>query len=133
MTKERIRQLESRALRKLRKIAQDEKLDIPGIVSRAWMADRIRGICDTPAGSGDGGPPRRRGPLMLGGSEPASLTISSPEHKMRAGDCAFAKASVAADCDEMKISSAGVSFASPLQGLSLNAILSSLSRWSQPR
>jgi len=31
VTKERIRQLESRALRKLRKIAQDEKLDIPGI------------------------------------------------------------------------------------------------------
>ncbi|QDT37387.1 sigma-70 family RNA polymerase sigma factor [Stratiformator vulcanicus] len=32
VTKERIRQLESRALRKLRKIAQDERLDIPGIV-----------------------------------------------------------------------------------------------------
>lgn len=32
VTKERIRQLESRALKKLRKIAEDEKLDIPGIV-----------------------------------------------------------------------------------------------------
>jgi RNA polymerase sigma factor (sigma-70 family) len=31
VTKERIRQLESRALNKLRKIAMDEKLDIPGI------------------------------------------------------------------------------------------------------
>lgn len=31
VTKERIRQLESRALRKLRKIAQEERLDIPGI------------------------------------------------------------------------------------------------------
>ena len=31
VTKERIRQLESRALRKLRKIAQVEKLDIPGV------------------------------------------------------------------------------------------------------
>jgi len=31
VTKERIRQIESRALRKLRKIAVDEKLDIPGI------------------------------------------------------------------------------------------------------
>jgi DNA-directed RNA polymerase sigma subunit (sigma70/sigma32) len=31
VTKERIRQLESRALEKLRKIAMDEKLDIPGI------------------------------------------------------------------------------------------------------
>ncbi len=31
VTKERIRQLESRALRKLRKITQEEKLDIPGI------------------------------------------------------------------------------------------------------
>jgi RNA polymerase primary sigma factor len=31
VTKERIRQLESRALKKLRRIAQDEKLDIPGI------------------------------------------------------------------------------------------------------
>ncbi|MGC1273572.1 MAG: sigma-70 family RNA polymerase sigma factor [Planctomycetaceae bacterium] len=31
VTKERIRQLESRALRKLRKIAEEEKLDIPGI------------------------------------------------------------------------------------------------------
>ena len=31
VTKERIRQLEARALRKLRQIAQEEKLDIPGI------------------------------------------------------------------------------------------------------
>ena len=31
VTKERIRQLEGRALRKLRQIAQEEKLDIPGI------------------------------------------------------------------------------------------------------
>ena len=31
VTKERIRQLESRALQKLRKIAHEEKLDIPGI------------------------------------------------------------------------------------------------------
>ncbi|MFQ5705734.1 MAG: sigma factor-like helix-turn-helix DNA-binding protein, partial [Gemmatimonadales bacterium] len=31
VTKERIRQLEARALSKLRKITQDEKLDIPGI------------------------------------------------------------------------------------------------------
>jgi len=31
VTKERIRQLESRALRKLRKIAEEEKLDIPGV------------------------------------------------------------------------------------------------------
>jgi RNA polymerase sigma factor (sigma-70 family) len=31
VTKERIRQLESRALRKLRRIAQEENLDIPGI------------------------------------------------------------------------------------------------------
>ncbi|GAB4152624.1 MAG: sigma-70 family RNA polymerase sigma factor [Planctomycetaceae bacterium] len=31
VTKERIRQLESRALRKLRKITQDEKMDVPGI------------------------------------------------------------------------------------------------------
>jgi len=31
VTKERIRQLEARALRKLRKIAQEEKMDIPGI------------------------------------------------------------------------------------------------------
>ena len=31
VTKERIRQLEARALNKLRKIALDEKLDIPGI------------------------------------------------------------------------------------------------------
>jgi RNA polymerase sigma factor (sigma-70 family) len=31
VTKERIRQLESRALRKLRKIAHDERLDIPGV------------------------------------------------------------------------------------------------------
>jgi RNA polymerase sigma factor (sigma-70 family) len=31
VTKERIRQLESRALRKLRKIAHDDRLDIPGI------------------------------------------------------------------------------------------------------
>jgi DNA-directed RNA polymerase sigma subunit (sigma70/sigma32) len=31
VTKERIRQLESRALTKLRKIAHEEKLDIPGL------------------------------------------------------------------------------------------------------
>jgi RNA polymerase sigma factor (sigma-70 family) len=31
VTKERIRQLESRALRKLRKIAEEERLDVPGI------------------------------------------------------------------------------------------------------
>jgi RNA polymerase sigma factor (sigma-70 family) len=31
VTKERIRQLEARALRKLRKVAQEEKLDIPGV------------------------------------------------------------------------------------------------------
>ncbi len=31
VTKERIRQLEARALKKLRKIAQDEKLDVPGV------------------------------------------------------------------------------------------------------
>ena len=31
VTKERIRQLEARALKKLRKVAQEEKLDIPGI------------------------------------------------------------------------------------------------------
>ena len=31
VTKERIRQLEARALRKLQKIANDEKLDIPGL------------------------------------------------------------------------------------------------------
>ncbi|MBL8849096.1 MAG: hypothetical protein JNG89_05410, partial [Planctomycetaceae bacterium] len=31
VTKERIRQLESRALQKLRKIANEEKLDIPGV------------------------------------------------------------------------------------------------------
>ena len=31
VTKERIRQLEARALRKLRKIAQDDHLDVPGI------------------------------------------------------------------------------------------------------
>jgi DNA-directed RNA polymerase sigma subunit (sigma70/sigma32) len=31
VTKERIRQLESRALQKLRKIAHEEKLDVPGL------------------------------------------------------------------------------------------------------
>ncbi|MFN9268637.1 MAG: sigma factor-like helix-turn-helix DNA-binding protein, partial [Planctomycetaceae bacterium] len=31
VTKERIRQLENRALSKLRRIAREEKLDIPGI------------------------------------------------------------------------------------------------------
>jgi RNA polymerase sigma factor (sigma-70 family) len=31
VTKERIRQLESRALQKLRKIAEEEHLDVPGI------------------------------------------------------------------------------------------------------
>jgi DNA-directed RNA polymerase sigma subunit (sigma70/sigma32) len=31
VTKERIRQLEARALRKMRKLAQDESLEIPGL------------------------------------------------------------------------------------------------------
>jgi len=31
VTKERIRQIESRAMQKIRKIVEDEKLDIPGV------------------------------------------------------------------------------------------------------
>jgi RNA polymerase sigma factor (sigma-70 family) len=31
VTKERVRQIESRALAKLRKVAEDEQLDIPGL------------------------------------------------------------------------------------------------------